>query len=42
MDNLLLAQQHQQILKSSSISPSSTDTIDEHEIIPIKQNQHPK
>ncbi|CAF3357448.1 unnamed protein product [Rotaria sp. Silwood1] len=38
----LLAQQHQQILKSSSISPSSTDTIDEHEIIPIKQNQHPK
>ncbi len=38
----LLAQQHQQILKSSSISPSSTNTNDEHEIIPIKQTQHPK
>lgn len=38
----LLAQQHQHILKSSSISPSSTDTNDEHEIIPIKQTPHPK
>ncbi|CAF1063215.1 unnamed protein product [Rotaria sordida] len=39
----LFAQQHQQILKSSSsISPSSTDTIDEHEINAIKQNQNPK
>ncbi len=28
----LLAQQHQQILKSSSLSPSSTNTIDEHEM----------
>ncbi|CAF0752452.1 unnamed protein product [Adineta steineri] len=39
----LLAQQHQQILKSSSsISPSSTHTTDEHEIIPVKPNPHPK
>jgi hypothetical protein len=38
----LIAQQRQQMLKSSSISPSSTNTIDEHEIIPIKQNPHPK
>jgi hypothetical protein len=38
----LLAQQHQQILKSSSISPSSTNTLDEHEITPIKQIQHQK
>ena len=38
----LFAQQHQQILKSSSISPSSTDTNDEQETVPMKQSLHPK
>ncbi|CAF1107298.1 unnamed protein product [Rotaria sordida] len=33
----LLAQQHQQMFKTSSISPTSTNTIDEHEIVPPKQ-----
>ncbi|CAF3513072.1 unnamed protein product [Rotaria socialis] len=33
----LLAQQHHQMFKSSSISPTSTNAIDEHEIIPPKQ-----
>lgn len=32
----LLAQQHQQMLQSSSISPASTNTLDEHESMPIK------
>ncbi|CAF0916838.1 unnamed protein product [Adineta ricciae] len=38
----LLAQQHQQILKSSSISPSSTNTMDEHEVAPAKLTPQPK
>ncbi|CAF3267379.1 unnamed protein product [Rotaria socialis] len=39
----LLAQQHQQILKSSSsISPSSIDTIVDHEIISTKPTPLPK
>ncbi|UJR25598.1 hypothetical protein I4U23_006942 [Adineta vaga] len=38
----LLAQQHQQMFKSSSISPSSTNTIDEHESVPVKPNPLPK
>ncbi|CAF2413876.1 unnamed protein product [Rotaria sp. Silwood2] len=38
----LLAQQHQQMFKTSSISPTSTNTIDEHEIIPPKQQNQKK
>ena len=37
----LLAQQHQHILQSSSISPSSTHTIDEHELVPTTVQPQP-